>query len=133
MTKKEILDGMTIRELQNVILQKQQEEAMKKYGTKRETPFKMKEVKTLNIKADSTGSLFHVVIADGSEGWEAIVEVDHNIDYGGNLEKLVENHIVNFIIENEYYENGDIEDITVNGLCHYGKSMFKISKNDSKK
>lgn len=124
MNKKEILKGMTIRELQDVIYEKQAEEAMKKYGTKRETEFKMSEID--EIEADGDGNLFLVRVEDGSEGWEAIVEVDRNIDWGGDLEELVEDHIVNFMIEEGYNENGYVENIEVIEMCRYTRPLFKI-------
>ena len=114
MNKKEILDGMSIRELQNVIYEKQKEEAIKKYGTVRETKHKISEMEY--IKTDGDDNLFHVIVEDGSEGWQAIVEVDRDIDYDGDIENLVEDHIVNFMIKHGYYQNGDIENITVNEI-----------------
>lgn len=123
MNKKELLDGMSIHELQNVIYEKQKEEAMKNMA-QRETEFKMNEVDEL--KADGNGNLFHVVVGDGCEGWEAIVIVDENVLFEGDLEDLVESHIINFIIDNDYYESDEIEDITVNEICRYNKPIFKI-------
>lgn len=122
--QKEVIDGMSISELQNAIFEKKREEAMKKYGTKRETEFKISE--TEDIKADGDGNLFLVRVNDGSEGWEAIVEVDGDLDWGGDLEELVEDHIVNFMIEEGYYKNGDIEDIEVIEMCRYSRPIFKI-------
>ena len=124
MDKKEILDSMSIRELQNLIFEKQKEEAIKKYGTVRETEHKITEIEEL--KAENHDHLYHVVVEDGSEGWEALVEVDGDIDYSGDLENLVEDHIVNFMIENNYYQNGDIEEIRVNEICRYSKPIFRI-------
>lgn len=124
--QKELLKSMSIGELEDVIYEKRREEAMKKYGTKRETEYKITEVEELT--ADSGDNLFHIVVADGSEGWEALVEVDRNLDWGGDLEKLVEDHIVNFMIENGYYENGDIDDITVSEICRYSRPIFRIEK-----
>lgn len=124
MNKKEILDSMSIRELQNLIFEKQKEEAIKKYGTVRETEFKMSIMD--NLEGKNNNPLFYVVIEDGSEGWEALVEVDREIEYDGDIETLVEDHIVNFMIENGYYENGDIEEIRVNEICRYSKPIFKI-------
>ena len=124
MDKKEVLDSMSIRELQNAIFEKQKEEAIKKYGTLRETEHKISEIEEL--KAENHNQLYHVVVEDGSEGWEALVEVDREIEYDGDIETLVEDNIVNFMIENGYYENGDIEEIRVNEICRYSKPIFRI-------
>jgi len=124
MDKKEVLDSMSIRELQNAIFEKQKEEAIKKYGTLRETEHKISEIEEL--KAENHDHLYHVVVEDGSEGWEALVEVDREIEYDGDIETLVEDNIVNFMIENGYYENGDIEEIRVNEICRYSKPIFRI-------
>jgi len=124
MNKKEVLDSMSIRELQNIIFEKQKEEAIKKYGTLRETEHKISEME--EIKADRSNHLYHVVVEDGSEGWEALVEVNRKINYDGDIEDVVEDNIVNYMIENGYYQNGDIENITVNEICRYSKPMFKI-------
>jgi hypothetical protein len=126
MDKKEVLDSMSIRELQNAIFEKQKEEAIKKYGTLRETEHKISEIEEL--KAENHDHLYHVVVEDGSEGWEALVEVDREIEYDGDIETLVEDNIVNFMIENGYYENGDIEEIRVNEICRYSKPIFRIHK-----
>ena len=122
--QKEVLDSMSIRELQNVIYEKEKEEAIKKYGNVREVEHKISEVE--DIKADGDGNLFHVTVEDGSEGWEAIVEVDGDIDYDGDLENLVEDHIVNFITEKGYYKNGNIDEIRVSEICRYSRPIFKI-------
>lgn len=122
--QKEVIDTLSIHELQNAILEKKMEEARKKYGSKRETEFKMSEAE--GIEAEGNGNLFLVRVEDGSEGWEAIVEVDHDVDWGGDLEELVEDHIVNFMIENGYYENGDIDNIEVMEMCRYSRPIFKI-------
>ena len=124
MDKKEVLDSMSIRELQNIIFEKQKEEAIKKYGTLRETEHKISEME--EIKADRSNHLYHVVVEDGSEGWEALVEVNRKINYDGDIEDVVEDNIVNYMIENGYYQNGYIENITVNEICRYSKPMFKI-------
>lgn len=124
MNKKEVLDSMSIRELQNIIFEKQKEEAIKKYGTLRETEYKISEME--EIKADRSNHLYHVVVEDGSEGWEALVEVNRKINYDGDIEDVVEDNIVNYMIENGYYQNGYIENITVNEICRYSKPMFKI-------
>ena len=58
--QKEVIDGMSIRDLENAIYDKRREEAMKKYGTKRETEFKMSEAE--DIKADGDGNLFLVTL-----------------------------------------------------------------------
>jgi hypothetical protein len=123
MNKKEILDGMSIRELQDVIYEKEKEEAIKKYG-KKETEFKMSEIEEL--EAENGNPLYHVVLEDGSEGWEVLVEVDDDIEYNGDLEELVKNHIINFVIENDYYQSADIEDIRVSEICRYSRPIFKI-------
>jgi hypothetical protein len=123
MNKKEILDGMSIRELQDVIYEKEKEEAIKKYG-KKETEFKMSEIEEL--EAEYGNPLYHVVLEDGSEGWEVLVEVDDDIEYNGDLEELVKNHIINFVIENDYYQSADIEDIRVSEICRYSRPIFKI-------
>jgi len=122
--QKEVIDGMSIRDLENAIYEKRREEAMKKYGTKRETEFKMSEAE--GIETEGNGNLFLVRVEDGSEGWEAIVEVDRNVDWGGDLEELVEDHIINFMIENGYYEDGDIDNIEVMEMCRYSRPIFKI-------
>jgi len=122
--QKEMLDSMSIRELQNVIYEKQKEEAIKKYGTVRETEHKITEIEEL--KAENHDHLYHVVVEDGSEGWEVLVEVDREIDYNGDIETLVEDHIVNYMFENDYYQSGDIENITVNEICRYSRPIFRI-------
>jgi hypothetical protein len=124
MNKKEVLDGMSIGELQNVIYEKQKEEAIKKYGTVRETEFKISELEEL--KAESHDHLYHVVVEDGSEGWEVIVEVDRNIDYDGDMEDVVEDNIVNYMFENGYYQSGDIENIRIDEICRYSRPIFRI-------
>ena len=63
---------------------------------------------------------------DGSEGWEAIVEVEGDVDWGGDMEELVEDHIVNFMIEKGYYKSGDIDDIRISEMCRYSRPIFKI-------
>ena len=124
MNKKEVLDGMSIGELQNIIYEKQKEEAIKKYGTVREVEHKISEIEEL--KAESHDSLFHVVVEDGSEGWEVLVEVDRDIDYDGELENLVEDHIINYMFENDYYQSGDIEEIRVSEICRYSRPILRI-------
>lgn len=126
--QKEVIDSMSIRELQNAIFEKQKEEAMKKYGSLRETEYKISEVE--GIKAEESNPLFHVVVSDGSEGWECIVEIDEEVDddWTGDREEVVEDLIVNFMIEQGYYKNGDIEDIRVNEICRYSRPILKIHK-----
>jgi hypothetical protein len=126
--QKEVLDSMSIRELQNAIFEKQKEEAMKKYGSLRETEYKISEVE--GIKAEEHNPLFHVVVEDGSEGWECIVEISEEVDddWTGDREEVVEDLVVNFMIEEGYYKNGDIEDIRVNEICRYSRPILKIHK-----
>lgn len=122
--QKEVLDSMSIRELQNLIYEKQKEEAIKKYGSLRDVEHKITEIEEL--KAENHDHLYHVIVEDGSEGWEALVEVDREIDYDGDIENLVEDHIVNFMIEKGYYSSGDIEEIRVNEICRYSKPIFRV-------
>ena len=130
MDKKEILAGMTVRELQDVIYEKKEQEAIEKFSTKKEAQFNIKEVKSL--KAEGSGSLFRVRVEDGCEGWEALVEVDRSVreddEWSGDEEELVKNHIINFMMENDYYEPGDIEEVTVEEMCRYSRPIFKITK-----
>ena len=127
MSKKEVLAEMSVRELQDVIYKKREQEAIDKYGSVRETPFKINEVKTL--EAEGSGSLFLVRVEDGCEGWEAIVEVDRDIDTDGDSEEsVVEDNIINFMMENDYYQPGDIESIDVQEMCRYSRPIFKITK-----
>lgn len=128
MSKEEVLEGMSVRELQDIIYKKQEQEAIDKFSTKKEAEFKINEVKTL--EADGNGSLFHVRVDDGCEGWESLVEVDRSVqdsDWYGDKEEMVKNHIINFIMDNDYYQPGDIEDITVEEICRYSRPIFKIT------
>ena len=128
MDKKEVLDGMSIKELQSAIWAKQEQEAIAKFGAKREVVCNIKEVDTLEAEGD--GNLFHVRIEDGCEGWEAIVEIERNAlrEWNGDMEEFVENHILNFTLDNDYYEEGDIEEIKVEEICRYSRPFFKIQK-----
>lgn len=128
MTKEEILSEMSVRELQDVIYKKQIQESIDNFSTKKEVEFTISEVETL--QADGDGSLFHVRVEDGCEGWESLIEIDRSVrdsDWYGDEEELVKNHIINFIIDNDYYQAGDIEDIIVEKICIYNRPIFKIS------
>ena len=94
----------------------------------------VEEIKQWEYRVQTIGSIFGTKDEDiqatldewGSEGWEAIVEVDGDIDYNGDLEELVEDHIVNYMIENDYYQAGDIDGIEVIEMCRYSRPIFKI-------
>ena len=129
MKKEEVLAGLSISELRDEIYKRQDQENLEKYGTKKEVPFNISEVESLEAEGD--GSLFHVRVEDGCEGWECIVEVDRSVrdadwTMRGGEEELVERHIINFMVENNYYEDGYIEDIKVEEICRYSRPIFKI-------
>jgi hypothetical protein len=118
---------MSVRELQGEINKRKKQEAIDKFSTKKETEFKISEVETL--EAEGNGSLYHVRVDDGCEGWESLVEVDEGVEDDECYEdELVKNHIINFMIDNKYYEPGDINDIIVEEICRYNRPIFKISK-----
>lgn len=82
-----------------------------------------------NLEAEGNGTLCIVNVQDGCEGWEALVEIDSSIidsDWMGDEEDLVRNHMINFMIDNSYYEAGDIEDVRIQEICRYGRPIFKI-------
>jgi hypothetical protein len=117
---------MSVRELQEEINKRKKQEAIDKFSTKKETEFKISEVETL--EAEGNGSLYHVRVDDGCEGWESLVEVDEGVEDDECYEdELVKNHIINFMIDNKYYEPGDINDIIVEEICRYNRPIFKIS------
>lgn len=129
--EKEILDGISTKELRDLLWEREERELEVKYGTKREVELKIKELDNLDNKCH--GNLFHVTVHDGCEGWEALVEIDRDADWYGNEEELVENHIVNFMIENDYYPEGNgggIENITVEEICRYSRPFFRIYKGE---
>jgi len=128
MSKEKVLEGMSVRELQDIIYKKQKQEVIEKFSTKKEAQFNLSEVKTL--EADGNGSLFHVRVEDGCEGWECLVEVDRKVqdsDLCDDEEELVKNHLINFMMDNSYYEEGDIEEIEIEEICRYSRPIFKIT------
>lgn len=125
----EILAGLSVSELQEVIYKKRVQESIEKFSTTREAEFNISETKKL--EANGSGNLYHVRVDDGCEGWEALVEITREVvdeGYYSGSEDFVKDHIINFMIENEYYEEGDIEDITVEEMCRYSRPFFKIHK-----
>jgi hypothetical protein len=126
MDKEELLEEMSISELREAIHKKQIQKSIDRYGAKKETKFNLLEGNTLT--SDGDGTLYRVMVEDGCEGWEALVEVDRDIDEVGNYnhEDLVLNHMINFMIDNDYYQPGDIEDIRIEGICRYSRPIFKI-------
>jgi hypothetical protein len=126
MNKQELLDNMSVSELRDEIYKKQVQESIDKFSTRKEAEFNLSEVKTL--EADGSGTLYHVRVHDGCEGWEALVEIDREVVDEGYYdgEDLVKDHLINFMIDNNYYEPGDIEDICVEEICRYNRPIFKI-------
>ena len=119
---------MSVSELRDVIYKKQEQEAIEKFSTKKEAEFNLSEVKSLEAEGD--GSLFHVRVEDGCEGWECLVEIDRSVrdsDWYGDEEEMVKNHLINFMMDKSYYEEGDIEDIRVEEICRYSRPIFKIT------
>ena len=128
MSKEKVLEGMSVSELRDVIYKKQEQEAIEKFSTKKEAEFNLSEVKSLEAEGD--GSLFHVRVEDGCEGWECLVEIDRSVrdsDWYGDEEEMVKNHLINFMMDKSYYEEGDIEDIRVEEICRYSRPIFKIT------
>ena len=128
MSKTKTVDEMSVSELRDAMYKKQEQEDIDKFSTKKEAEFNIREVKSL--KAKGNGSLYYVRVHDGCKGWESLVEIDQSVDdseWCGDEEELVKNHIINFMIENNYYESGDIEGITVVEICRYNRPIFKIS------
>jgi hypothetical protein len=121
------VEEMSVSELRDAMYRKQEQENMEKFSTKKEAKFNLSEIKTLESK--SNGSLYHVRVEDGCEGWECLVEVDRSVQDEGYYEheELVKNHLINFMMDKSYYEEGDIEEIRVEEICRYSRPIFKIT------
>ena len=129
--ERELLDGMSVRELRDAMWEKEEQENAIKFGTKKDVELNMKE--TLELVADNGSGLFHVRVEDGCEGWECLVEIDRDASdsWTGDDEELVHDHILNFMIDNNYYPEGNgggIEEIKVEEICRYSRPFFKIYK-----
>lgn len=117
------LKDIPINELLAELQRRKVDEKTKKFSTKQEVEYTMTEVS--HLEAEGSGSLFVVRVDDGCEGWEALVNMD--ADTMWDNDELVLNHIINFLIDNDYYKPGDIDEITVEEICRYNRPIFKIS------
>ena len=131
MNKKELLEDMSITELQEAIWEKQEKEMEYKFHTKKEVEYNLKEIDSL--EAEGNGSLYLVNVQDGCEGLEMLVEIERGTldDWFGDVEEFVRRHIINFMIDEDYYpegQGGGIEEIRVEEICRYGRPIFKIYK-----
>jgi len=121
------LKDYTVRELQDAIYAKQEEEDIKKSSILPTNHYPYEKTKTIK-NIDIRTAIYYSHIEDGSEGHDYITQVNMRSFEGDADEEKIRNAIIHSYITDamEGNWNSYFEDVTVNVLGRYGVTFLKM-------